>query len=99
MQLLMLAKLQITMGVNFFADPKCLDNPQAIQKGNSITIGGESATAFYQPADFITGNNITVLRLQKEKLNPYLGLLFVTLFNKESYRYNYGRAFTLKILN
>lgn len=80
-------------GVNFFVDPKCLDNPQAIQKGNSITIGGESATAFYQPADFITGNNITVLRLQKEKLNPYLGLFFVTLFNKESYRYNYGRAF------
>ncbi|MGY5139171.1 restriction endonuclease subunit S [Mycoplasmopsis gallinarum] len=66
---------------------------------NSITIGGESATVFYQDKNYITGNNITIIypkKIIKSNFNLYTGLFIVTVLSKESFKYNYGRAFNLK---
>ena len=65
-----------------------------VNKGNAIIIGGESATAFYQNDDFLTGNNITLLT--NDKLNKYNGLFIVAVLNKEKFKYSYGRAFNTK---
>ena len=59
-------------------------------KGNCITIGGEGKTPFYQPIDFCTGNNITIIR--HTQMNKYVGMFLISVLNKEQFRYNYGRA-------
>lgn len=60
------------------------------QKGNCIIIGGESAIAFYEDKEFVTGNNITCL--YNEFLNENNGLFIITLLNLQSIRFNYSRA-------
>ena len=62
-----------------------------LENGNCITIGGEGANCFYQPNDFISGNNIT--KIYNSKLNEENGIFIVTLLNLEKYRYSYNRAF------
>ncbi len=60
-------------------------------KTKCISIGGETASIFYQDKEFITGNNITLL--YNENLNKYNGLFIVSVLSKEKYKYSYGRAF------
>lgn len=62
-----------------------------IEKGNAITIGDTTSTIYYQAEDFICGDHIVVLR--SRYLNKIRGLFFVSLLNRERYRYNYGRAY------
>lgn len=59
--------------------------------GNCISIGGESASVFYQDKPFISGNNMTLL--YNDNMNKYVGMFIVTIMNLEKYRYSYGRAF------
>lgn len=74
---------------------KFVDNMDfKLNEGNVIIIGGESAEAFYQKDDFLTGNNITILK--SDKLNKYNALFLVTVINKEKFKYSYGRAFNTK---
>lgn len=65
----------------------------AIEKGNAISIGDTTATCFYQPEDFITGDHMVVIRA--EWLNMYNALFVLTFLNKEQYKYSYGRAFLM----
>lgn len=66
------------------------------EKGNCITIGGEGANVYYQPNDFISGNNIN--KLYSDKLNENTALFIVSLINLEKYRYSYNRAFNKKCI-
>lgn len=67
------------------------NNHYDICKPCCISIGGETASVFYQDKNFITGNNITLL--YNSKLNKYNGLFLVSIIGKEKYKYSYGRAF------
>lgn len=67
-----------------------------IEDGNAITIGDTTATIYYQANKFICGDHIVILR--SKKLNKYNALFFVSLLNKERFRYNYGRAFNKQII-
>lgn len=61
------------------------------EAGNVLTI--ESAvkgTCTYQPENFSAGEHVEKL-IPKFSLNQYIALFLVTLINRESYRYNYGR--------
>jgi hypothetical protein len=73
-------------GVEKFVD----DDRMILNSGNCITIGGESAKAFYQDKPFLTGNNITTIA--HKNMNKYIGIFICTILNLESYRYSYGRA-------
>lgn len=64
-----------------------------IQKGNAITIGDTTATCFYQPDAFITGDHMVVIRA--EWLNEVLSLYIVAILSNEQYKYSYGRAFLM----
>ncbi|CAT05250.1 Restriction enzyme BgcI subunit alpha [Mesomycoplasma conjunctivae] len=89
-------RTQNNNGIIFFVKKSVF----AEEEANVITIGGESAKSFYQPLNFISGNNITKIKLKEFALDRYLGLFFVTLLDKEMNRYNYGRAFNqLNIAN
>ena len=72
------------------------ENFSDIEDGNAITIGDTTSTIFYQKQRFICGDHMVVLR--SKHFNIYTGLFITTLLNKERFRYNYGRAFTMDIL-
>ena len=65
-------------------------NIDLINKGNCITIGAEGAVAFYQSQDFIAG--IKVYTLRNPNLNYFNAMFLITVLNKMTYLYNYGRA-------
>lgn len=57
-------------------------------KGNCITIGLDTQTAFYQPHSFYTGQNIQVL--QNDKLNAYTAKFFIPLLHNAMVSLNWG---------
>lgn len=67
-----------------------------VEKGNALTIGDTTATIFYQPNRFVTGDHMVVCRAKW--LNQYTGLFVKTILDQENYRYNYGRAFKTEII-
>ncbi len=69
---------------------------ESIEKGNAITIGDTTATVYYQECEFICGDHMVILR--SKYFNRYTGLFISCLLNREKYRYNYGRAFTMEII-
>ena len=73
-----------------------IETNETLYSANCITIGAESAKAFYQKKPFITGNKIYRLYL-KEKynfiLNEKVALYFCSLLNKIGEKYDYTNAF------
>lgn len=68
-----------------------------LEKGNAITIGDTTATAFFQEQNFITGPHIIVIRA--DWLNVYTANFVIALLNRERYRYPvFGRAFTKNLI-
>ena len=80
-------------GCELLADIRDIDE-KFIEKGNAISIGDTTATCFYQPENFITGDHIVIVRADSW-LNQYTALYIVTLLTNEQYKYSYGRAFLL----
>lgn len=67
------------------------------EKAGAITIGDTTATAFYQPVDFIVGPHIIVVRASW--FNVYTALFILALLDLEKYRYPvFGRAFTKELI-
>ncbi|MGZ9800746.1 restriction endonuclease subunit S [Mycoplasma sp. AC1221] len=87
-------RTSLNNGVSEFVNNN--DEILILEKGNCIIIGGESAIAFYQPLNFISGNNISKLYLKNNFFNYEIFLFIITIINKEKYKYNYGRAFNMK---
>lgn len=92
-----ITRTALNNGVTSFVNNK--NNVFKLEKGNCLIIGGESAIAFYQPLDFITGNNISKLYLKNKKLTQNIAFFILTVINQENYKYSYGRAFNVKNIN
>ena len=76
--------------VKFYGDPS------EIEEGNALVIGDTTATIAYQEIPFITGDHIIVIRAPW--LNKYTGLFIKAVLEKERYRYSYGRAFKMNLV-
>lgn len=59
-----------------------------LNNGNSITIGLDTQTVFYQPHSFYTGQNIQILT--NDYLNKYNGLYLVNLLKIVLEKFNWG---------
>lgn len=73
-----------------------IDTKETLYKANCIIIGAESAKAFYQEKDFLTGNKIYRLYLKddfKIKFNRKIALFICSIINSLSSNYNYIDAF------
>lgn len=70
------------------------DFGEDVEAGNAITIGDTTATCFYQPEPFITGDHMVILR--SDWLNEKRGLFLITLLKREKIKYSYGRAFVMR---
>ena len=65
-------------------------NEDKVNKGNCITIGAETAVAFYQPENFVAGNK--VYRLSREGLKEKHYLFLAAMLNRKSNDYSYSNA-------
>lgn len=66
-------------------------------KGNALTIGAETGESFYRQKEFITGNNINILR--NNKLNNFNGLFIKKCLDLElKIKFNYGRGASINRL-
>ena len=74
----------------------CVEAPDThgINRANTITLGGENADFFYQPFEYITGNNMNVI--SHDKLNQYNGLFLVNVFRQsiKNCGFGYGLGLT-----
>ncbi|MCY4299501.1 MAG: N-6 DNA methylase [Flavobacteriaceae bacterium] len=61
---------------------------QNTNSGNSITIGLDTQTVFYQEHDFYTGQNIQVLRNQR--LNREVAMFLIPLIKTQLEKFNWG---------
>ena len=73
-----------------------IDSVIGIEKGNAIIIGDTTSTIFYQKDDFVTGDHIIVCRAKW--INRYTALFIKTILEKERYKYSYGRAFNMDLV-
>ncbi len=67
-----------------------------VEKGGALVVGDTTATITYQPNDFICGDHMVVVRAAW--INRSTGLFVATLLNNERYRYSYGRAFVMDLI-
>ena len=67
-----------------------------IEKGNAIIIGDTTSTFFYQRDPFVAGDHIVVCRA--DWINRQTALFVKAVFEKDRYRYNYGRAFKMDLI-
>ena len=72
---------------------KRVSTNEDLYPANCLTIGAESARAFYQTKQFITGNKTYRIYPKNWKLNEKIALFIATLLNKEGEKYNYSNAF------
>lgn len=75
---------------------KKIATDEMLYPANCIIIGAESAMAFYQTKEFLTGNKIYRLYLNDSyayELNPNLALFFCALINNLGKKYTYTNAF------
>ena len=82
-------------GVVDYALPK----KNMINKANVITIAldGSTGSAFYQHINFLSGQNIWILRPKKnkfKKFNPLIGFFCVTSIRKAVVNYSYNLGLT-----
>ena len=67
-----------------------------IEKGNAIIIGDTTSTFFYQRDPFVAGDHIVVCRA--DWINSRTALFVKAVLEKDRYRYNYGRAFKMDLI-
>lgn len=65
-----------------FSDDLCSNNK------NTITLGGENADFFYQPYEYVTGNNMCLI--SHDRLNKYNALFLVNVFRKSIKNCGFG---------
>lgn len=79
-------------GCEMLADINDIDSDY-IEASNAISIGDTTATCFYQPEQFITGDHMVIVRA--DWMNEYNALFVVAILSNEQFKYSYGRAFLM----
>lgn len=67
-------------------------NTDKVNSGNCISVGGEGGAVFYQPKDWVAGNNMC--RLWRDGLEKEEYIYIVSLMNKITHIYSYTNART-----
>lgn len=81
------AKDGTSNGIKKYVSTKNMEN--GYNKGNAISIGLDTQTAFYQPFDFITGQNIHVI--YDSHINKYSSMFLIPLLKKQmDAKFNWG---------
>lgn len=63
-----------------------------LNEGNTISFGQDTATAFYQPKPYFTGDKIKVLKSKNKEFSQYNALFFVTAITKSFSMFSWGES-------
>lgn len=74
-------------GISLFISEEQATKWQA-DEGNTITIGLDTQTVFYQPHKYYTGQNIQVIR--HEKMNEYIAMFIISMLKVQMKNFNWG---------
>jgi len=66
------------------------ENECSLNDGNTISFGQDTATMFYQPSPYFTGDKIKVLRAKGFTLNKYLALYSIATTKKILGTFSWG---------
>lgn len=70
-------------------------NLHPVYNNKHITIGKIGASTFFQKTPFCATPDVTVLTPKNEKFSSFIALFFITLINRESFKWHYGRQIRL----
>lgn len=75
------------------------EDEQYLSPAKSLSFGQDTATVFYQPDAYFTGDKIKVMVLNNHELNDKLALYFITVITKAFSTFAWGQSsFNEKIL-
>lgn len=74
-------------GINLFVSNK-QDTKWNVDEKNTITIGLDTQTVFYQPYKFYTGQNIQILKHQK--INKETAMFIISMLKVQMKKFNWG---------
>lgn len=75
------------------------EDEQFLSPAKSLSFGQDTATVFYQPNAYFTGDKIKVMVLRNHELNDELGQYFITVITKAFSTFAWGQSsFNEKIL-
>ena len=63
-----------------------------LNEGNTISFGQDTATAFYQPKPYFTGDKIKVLKSKNKKFSQHNALFFVAAITKSFSLFSWGES-------
>ena len=89
-----ITRTEIDNGCDCFVENR---DVSGIEEGNAIIIGDTTSTFFYQGEPFVTGDHIVVCRANW--INCRTALFVKAVLEKDRYRYSYGRAFKMDLIN
>lgn len=76
------------------------EDEQYLSPAKSLSFGQDTATVFYQPDAYFTGDKIKVMILKKRELSDELAQYFITVITKAFSTFAWGQSsFNEKILN
>ena len=82
-----ITRTEINNGINLFVTEK-QNNKYIMDTSNSITIGLDTQSVFYQEYDFFTGQNIQILKC--DRLNKKIALFIIPLLKIQMEKFNWG---------
>ncbi|SHI96552.1 Type I restriction modification DNA specificity domain-containing protein [Butyrivibrio fibrisolvens DSM 3071] len=82
-----ITRSELSNGINMFVPSQQLPK-YALDNGNTITIGLDTQTVFYQPHSFYTGQNIQVL--SSDRLNKDIALFICSMLKIQMKKFNWG---------
>lgn len=76
------------------------ENEEYLNPGNTLSFGQDTATVFYQPKPYYTGDKIKVLELKNYKLNEEIAMYLIAAINKSFSSFTWGQSsYDEKVLN
>ena len=76
------------------------ENEEYLNPGNTLSFGQDTATVFYQPKPYYTGDKIKVLELKDYKLNEEIAMYLIAAINKSFSSFTWGQSsYDEKVLN
>ena len=66
------------------------EDPKYLNDGNTISFGQDTATMFYQPAPYFTGDKIKILQFKNGILNEQSAQFFLTVMRKAFSDFSWG---------
>lgn len=68
------------------------ENPAFLNEGNTISFGQDTATIFYQPTPYFTGDKIKILKLRNHVLNEKIAQFLLCVMRKAFSNFSWGSS-------